>query len=248
MDTKYKIIIVVFVAIAFLYAGHFVINYMNNSKKRETFVDDDDVEHYEEPPKQTTKPAATTASAESNYDLRVLILDDIEKLHVTDKEVKGKLMEELFSKAGLDKIGPMTSTDRLAYIKSEYEKLKTGGTAPSATETAAPKPQPAAQPSVSTPAADPKPQAAPKAEFTNQDTSSEGKELVTKTREALNHLQYVQNGLQDIQKYAEGLKSSFEVKPLPPAAPSVAENYKEPRIPEAFIEGFENIRSYATIF
>lgn len=97
MDTKYKIIVVVFVAIAFLYVGHFIINYMSTSKKRETFLEEDDVEHYENPSTDSSTSKAPTATSESQYDQRVLILDDIEKLHIVDKDTKGKLMEYMFT-------------------------------------------------------------------------------------------------------------------------------------------------------
>ena len=73
MDTKIKIIIVFFVAIAFLYAGHFIINYMATTKQEGFMEQFNDVEHYEEPAEPPSRKGST------KYDQRILILDDIEK-------------------------------------------------------------------------------------------------------------------------------------------------------------------------
>jgi hypothetical protein len=40
-------------------------------------------------PKHQIKKSSITTSEETKYDLRVLILDDIEKLKINDKDTKG---------------------------------------------------------------------------------------------------------------------------------------------------------------
>jgi hypothetical protein len=51
--------------------------------------------------KHQIKKSSITTSEETKYDLRVLILDDIEKLKINDKDTKGKLMEIMFNEDAL---------------------------------------------------------------------------------------------------------------------------------------------------
>lgn len=244
---KYKITIFVFLALVFLYFLHFVITY---DRTKETFVEEhDDIEHYEEP-KATlpppTKPASTT------YDMRIMILDDIEKLNLTDKSLKGKLMQEVFAdEAALKTLESKTSDERLSFVKSKLETLKTkdeyvnvgdssagASTSVSATSTTA-------SPPVIT---------APKTSV------PESKDVMVKAEEALAHLQKVEANLKQIQSafgqqqmaVADSKKTNAAETNIPDNIPAstatVKSNFTEPSIPQSFIEGFESIRNYASIF
>lgn len=238
MDMKYKIIIVVFVAIVFLYVGHFVINYMNKNTRKETFIDDDDVEHYEEPsPKSTPKPNNT--SSESKYDMRVLVLDDIEKLNITDKEIKGKLMQNIFGDDEFMKsIENKTAIKRLELIEIKYDALKSVKTTDQESKVKV------SNTNESSEKTDDK----SKDKFVQKDEPakekhSADKELMTKAENALNHLQYVQNGLKDIQAYARSLASNnTSEKKI-----STKSSFEDLSIPEPFIEGYENVKNYASL-
>lgn len=163
----------------------------------------------------------------------------------------------------------MTASERLMFIRQKYDSLKgavtTSETKQSTSATAATPStaQSASSENKNTLVVDPQ----QRSQFTNSSTTepsaAANSELLTKTKEALNHLQYVQNGLQDIQKYAESLKTNVSTSsPSTAAAATAATNSQQaksqyfespaqppvPHIPEAFIEGFENVKSYASIF
>lgn len=233
MDMKFKIIIVIFVAIAFMYIGHFIINYMGGKTKQESVTEEfNDVEHYEEPaPPEPKNIASTTSSATSSastspmkYDQRILILDDIEKLDIPNKEIKGKLMEKLFDDSVLKDISEMSASERSAFIKEKLAEL-------------IPKPKKEVDSEKLPGLTEPK-----KTEQLDFDPSS----LVTKTQETIKSLQSVQDGLKEIHRIAESFKS-----PSASAVKTQKENslFKEPYIPPtSLIEGFENMRSYAPLF
>lgn len=282
MDMKFKIIIVVFIVIGLLYAVHFVSTQLDKTKKRETFIIDEDVEHYEEPVKSDSSKSdlktktdvnhdTKESTSESKYDTRVLILNDIEKMNISDKEIKGKLMEYLFASDKIAKISTMANTERSIFIQSKYDLLKTGAKLDVSNETSE-----SSESSESSETIVKK----VKAEFSNSDSnqtapvivpsapksnkissdiydglSESNKNLLSKTEEALEGILKAQSSIQQIQ---ENLKSrAIYVDKLP-------EGYREPDIPdpdkliekakktiEGFqdkISGFENIRSYASLF
>lgn len=86
MDTKIKIIIFIFVAIAILYVVNLFIIAMNKMKTKENFVEMK-VEKFDEP----------TTTSESKYDIRLTILDELEKI-VPDKTERTSMLNNLFSK------------------------------------------------------------------------------------------------------------------------------------------------------
>lgn len=86
MDTKIKIIIFIFLAIAILYTVNLFIIAMNKMKTKENFVDMK-VEKFDE----------TTTTSESKYDIRLTILDQLEKI-VPDKTERSAMLTNLFSK------------------------------------------------------------------------------------------------------------------------------------------------------
>lgn len=273
LDLKYKIIIVVFAVVMLLYVGHYFVQQLNTtSSKKETFVVDDDVEHYEEPPAHESKEAATTAApstSEPKYDLRVLVLDDIEKLRILDKDLKGKLMQEIFNE--LDNLKGMTAAERELYIKKKYDIMKVSTAVAATTATTAE--IASATVSAMMPA---------KAETDSFEEPS--KQLLSKTEEALVNLLKVQTGLQEIKTYANALDRSGPAATVPvptvPTVPTVppqptflppqpaqtAQTVVQPSIGQAmvgptqsisaapstsisalekFVDGFENVISYA---
>jgi hypoxanthine phosphoribosyltransferase len=236
MDLRFKVVIIVFVVIAILYSIYFVMTYMG--KKKETFVDtfeEDDVEHYED----LSKPnPSTKVNPEAKYDQRILILDDIEKLHISSKDVKGKLMEVLFDEDVLKQISSLSSAGRFDFIQKKYKELEQPVVSESTlveTSKDAPNTSKIPKPSLDGEKKDKPPH---KDEFEEHPA-----ELMKKTQDALNHLQYVENGLNDIQAYAKSFKIPFKEPMLPPPPKdhiaSPIQDVKD------LIEGFENVQSFA---
>lgn len=227
MNLKLKIILVIFVAIAFMYLGHFIINYMGDKTKQESVTEEfNDVEHYEEPSHLEPSTKLNSTSSNLKYDQRILILDDIEKLAITNKDIKGKLMEKLFDDSVLKKISEMSTSERTDFIKKELDELMMKPKKVEAeTKTAA----------IST-LTEPK-----NTEKLNFNPSS----LVTKTQETIQSLQSVQDGLKEIHRIAESFTSAnTSVQPQKEIS-----SFKEPYIPPiSLLEGFENMRSYSPLF
>lgn len=84
MDTKIKIIIFIFVAIAILYIVNLFIIAMNKIKTKENFVEMK-VEKFDD-----------TNNEKKNYDIRLTMLDEIEKF-VPDKNERTSMLNDLFS-------------------------------------------------------------------------------------------------------------------------------------------------------
>jgi hypothetical protein len=230
---------VVFILIALLYAGHFIINSMNSNKKKEAFtLFDDDVENYEEPSKTTIKKtqlSSTTTPEETKYDLRVLILDDIEKLQITDKDLKGKLMEIMFNEDTLKKTAIMSDNQRYDFIKNKYVSINS--TNPS-------------EKSSFTDTDENKSEDAPKKPLSNinspisQELILMTADTMTKLQTVQTNLQVVQNSITDVQKYAAKIDSSTSKIDIESKS-----GFTMPKIPEPFvIEGFENIKGFASAF
>ena len=228
MDLKYKIIIVIFIVLLFLYASYFLFNYYNTKatkKTQEAFTieDDDDVEHYEEPPVSTKKKV----DPPSEYDQRVFILDEIEKLNIDDKEIKGKLMETLFSEATLTKMNGMTTKAKNIFIKKEYDSLAAPAEPAPPAAPAAPPAEPAAPPVAPTVPIPPK-----KSTFFNEPISMTS--IASKTKEAISLLTSAQTEINKIVNK----KSTFI------SSPEEEEEEEEMKFPS--VEGFENVPSYAS--
>jgi len=275
MDTKYKIIIVVFILIALLYAGHFIIDYMNSNKKKEAFtLFDDDVEHYEEPKtppksKVSEKNNAHTTSEESKYDLRVLILDDIESLEIADKDQKGKIMEVMFNEDTLKKVATLSDRQRLKFIQDKYNSLGTTTFSETTSETSN---ETKANKSVFSDSANRLISRFKGVE--SDDTSNENsdvkitsttksssnsalsQELVHRTADAMTKLQTVQNNLQtvqksltDMQKYVANIDPSSKIDLNSKSGFSMPEIPQIPKMDSSnIIEGFENVRGFAPAF
>ena len=232
---KYKIIIVVFAAVMLLYICHYFVQQLSttSSAKKETFIVDDDVEHYEEPPVQENKAAALATSSEPKYDLRVLVLDDIEKLRILDKDLKGKLMQEIFN--DIDNLKGMSTAERELYIKKKYDIMKVSNAVASTTATTAE----IATSTVS---------AILPTKVETDSFEEPSRQLFTKTEEALVNLLKVQTGLKEIPSQA-----AAQPPTQPPIGPSMLVSGQSisaapaPSISalEKFVDGFENIVSYA---
>jgi hypothetical protein len=73
--------------------------------------------------KHQIKKSSITTSEETKYDLRVLILDDIEKLKINDKDTKGKLMEIMFNEDALKKTASMSIIKELILLMKNINQL-----------------------------------------------------------------------------------------------------------------------------
>ena len=247
MDMKLKIIFAVFVIVVVLYFMQFMIDFM----KKKAHLSNryfDDVEHYEDAP-ETTK---ASPSAMEPYKIRLFLLEEIDKLKIEDKNVKGAVMECLFSETTMKEFDKLPdnkdSRDKMAAKVKECQASILNTTASTPAE--APK-APAAEPPKS-PAAEPpkapaaEPQKAPAAEpakapvteavkafFANPEGNNELKAKVNKASEKLDA---VIDNLQDMKRLlSDGNEKEEYVPPYP-------------KLPERspLIEGFENIRAYAT--
>lgn len=274
MDTKYKIIIVVFILIALLYAGHFIIDYMNSNKKKEAFtLFDDDVEHYEEPKpskrnigEENRKSKNESTSEESKYDLRVLILDDIETLKITDKDQKGKLMEIMFNENTLKKVSTLSDKQRLKFIEEKYNSLGVSTALGESTLSEADITNEDSQLNKSvknvvsrfkgfeddSTSSEDLPKVPTPSSSKNVSNSELSQELVHRTADTMTKLQTVQNNLEtvqkslkDMQKYVASIDPSSKIDL---ASKSGFQMPKIPELPGAVIEGFENIRGFAPAF
>lgn len=124
MDFKYKIIIMIFVAVAVVYLAQFLLqSTATNKTKKDILAEDDDVEHYSEPIYVSNGTSQKQTSGETKYDQRILLLDDIEKLQISNKEVKGLLMEYLFTDDVLKKSAQLSDKEREEMVKAKYEEL-----------------------------------------------------------------------------------------------------------------------------
>lgn len=271
MDTKYKIIIVVFILIALLYAGHFIIDYMNSNKKKEAFtLFDDDVEHYEEP-KQTKKNTSEenkkskneTTSEESKYDLRVLILDDIETLQITDKDQRGKLMEIMFNENTLKKVSTLSDKQRLKFIEGKYNSLGITTTLSEAEITNEDSQLNRSVKNVVSRFRGVEDDASPiedlpiisSSSSKNVSNSELSQELIHRTADTMTKLKTVQNNLETVQKSLNDMqKYVANIDPSSKIDLSSKSGFQMPKIPElpgsspSIIEGFENIRGFAPAF
>jgi hypothetical protein len=125
MDMKLRIIIIVFTVIIVFYFFHFLFKIM---QKKEHFSTNyyDQIEKYEDAP------------PEKEYDKRIFLLNEIDKLEITDSKVKSNVMESVFSDG---KLKDMTPSEQSAEIKAIYEKQKTNAAANTDTTTSNTAPQ-----------------------------------------------------------------------------------------------------------
>jgi hypothetical protein len=112
MDMRLKIIIVVFAVVVVFYFFQLVFGMM---KKKEHFSSHyyDDVETYEDAPKEKTE----------EYDLRIALLNEIDKLDISDSKVKGSVMESVFSDATMKKLKDMPKDKRKEEVKNIYQSV-----------------------------------------------------------------------------------------------------------------------------
>lgn len=269
MDARMKIIIAVFLLAIVFYFLQFMLEFI---KKKEHFTSSyfDDVEesssersrlreHFED-----AKAAPKEAPADNKpYELRIFILDEIEKLNIADKTIKGNVMEALFSETAMKELEGMTKDQRVAKVKSVYDGAK--GAAP-----AAPAKAPAAQvaPKQSYTDAPSKPDDSGKfieekikAYFSNEvkidsepneqseqsEQSEPSKEsfddsvLQARVQKAAEKLDVVIHNLKEMKGFLstkEGYNQPAQTNTRLPELPKVP---KDPFL----VEGFENIRGYA---
>jgi hypothetical protein len=224
---------------------------MSVNKKKEAFtLFDDDVEHYEEP-KASNKKSSITTSEETKYDLRVLILDDIEKLKINDKDTKGKLMEIMFNEDALKKTASMSNNQRIDFINEKYKSINSSVDKSSfANDENKSKENSKENEESSVP--EKKTQTDVKAD-SNSAISIElihmTADAITKLETAQTNLQAVQASIKDVQKYAAKIDKSGSKIDI-----ASKSGFRMPSIPEPIdiepfvIEGFENIQGFAPAF
>lgn len=239
MESKYKIIITLFLLVILLYVGSYLFNYITQTKKRESFMEDDDM-LIEEKFTENTKPKKSS----EKFDQRVVILNTVEKF-VEDKGERVAIMTEMFE--NLNDFSNMSRDDVINkvkdYIESRKESMVTSESKVNADgdyfeeEPAIPS-TPASAPATS-------PSTAPAAA---KPTSSDPKikESMTKMSTDIDQM-YSQFGM--LQKNFNELKNNMltekmtQQQTVPPPPPKKAVQTSSI---EHFIDGFENVSNYAS--
>jgi hypothetical protein len=255
MDARMKIIIAVFLLVIVFYFLQFMLEFL---KKKEHFTssyfDDSEnyedrrsVEHFEEAaPKaaEAAKPAEAPKAPESSenskpYELRIFILDEIEKLNISDKTIKGNVMEALFSETTMKEMESMSKEQRIAKVKAVYDISNKAAPAAAA---------PVAKPATT---GQGKVQQETKDHFIEESIKSYFSNTVEEPNEPTKKEQYNDGGLQTkVQKASEKLDVVIDNLKEMKGILSGKENYSGPELPKMpkdpfLVEGFENIRGYA---
>lgn len=266
MDIKYRIVISIFIIVILFYFVQFVITYMKSFKKRESFTNEyyDDVEHYEEPKTSTKKssfkddaPNQKTAD-DKMQSLRLSLLTQIQE--VQDKEVKGNLLEYLFSDTMLNKLNAMSAAEQTTFVKGAITDLSGKTSTPSALSapSAPSAPTKTSEPTNSITHSETTPSPQPvvvekKSPFTldlpsYKDYYENGSENMThQISEALDN---VSKSLANAGKGITDIKSIF-VNKTPAKEPYIP---SLPKLPiadvgvETFVNGYENVKSWGAQF
>ena len=254
-----KIIIAVFLLVIVFYFLQFMLEFL---KKKEhftsTYFDDSEnyedrrkVEHFEEvAPKaaEAAKPAAAPKAPEPSennkpYELRIFILDEIEKLNISDKTIKGNVMEALFSETMMKELEGMSKEQRITKVKAVYDSSNKAGVAAPA--------EPAAK--LPTTGQGKVQQEAKKDNFIEDSIKSYFTNTVEEPNEPepTKKEQYNDSGLQTkVLKASEKLDVVIDNLKEMKGILTGKENYSGPELPKIakdpfLVEGFENIRGYA---
>lgn len=255
MDTKIKIIIFIFVAIAILYVVNLFIIAMNkmSTKTKENFVEMK-VEKFDEP----------TTTSESKYDIRLTILDELEKI-VPDKTERTSMLNNLFSK--IDYFQQFTAEELPNKIEAFVSQQKTekfnenmevpgSGNKPLITTDASITDNssnnlannPAVNPSVNIAAASPTTQNSsevitkvspePKQKYDMTNLSNDISKIY-------NDLGLVKTKMNDISSSEPATAASKQIETFVDGNKVISENVSVKNM-NSLINGYENIRSYAT--
>ena len=217
---RMRIIIVVFTVILVFYLFQFVFNML---KKKEHFSTKyyDDVEEYQDAPKST----------EDEYDMRISLLNEIDKLEIADSKLKGSIMESVFSDVTMKKLKDLSKEARTQEVKNIYQAaLNQGRVAQEAPVVV--------KPSVSTTV---------KSMFENGPDLPDVKDYYendsrNKANKALEKLDNAIDALKDMKDILKDRAEKEPYIPDVPVPPLPNENYEEDK---PVIEGFENIREFA---
>ena len=246
-----KIIIAVFLLVIVFYFLQFMLEFL---KKKEHFTSSyfDDSENYEDRRSvehfEEAAPKAAPKAPESNenskpYELRIFILDEIEKLNISDKTIKGNVMEALFSETTMKEMDGMTKEQRIAKVKAVYDISNKAAPAAAPAATPAAKPATTGEGKVK--------QEVKKDHFIEESIKSYFSNTVEEPNEPTQKEQYNDGGLQTkVQKASEKLDVVIDNLKEMKGILSGKENYSGPEIPKMpkdpfLVEGFENIRGYA---
>lgn len=221
MDMRLKIICAVFAVIVIFYLIQMVTGFMN---KKEHFSGSyyDDVERYEDAP--PTKP----------YELRIFILDEIEKLNINDKNLKGNVMETLFSETVMNDLKMMSKEQRIERVKTAHKDAHKPAVSAESVVPTPPKTTPEIPKSAYQEPEDDLPLHLPEIKDYYQNDQRH------KIKKVSDKLEGVIKGLQDMKGIIDGsdVKETYiQDVPIPPPAPVGPK--------KELIEGFENVRSFA---
>lgn len=244
MDSKYKIIITLFLLVVLLYIGSYVFNFITQTKKRESFMEDDEM-LIEEKFTENTTPKKATKAAEK-FDQRVVILNTVEKF-VEDKGDRVAIMTEMFENLG--DFSNMSKDQIISkvkdYIESRRESMVTSESNVNADgdhfeeEPVLPSTPTTAPTAPTAPTATPPPKK-------SSSTDPNVKESMTKMSTDIDQM-YSQFG--SLQKNFNDLKNTMltekmtQIQTIPP--PAIKKTPQTSSI-EHFIDGFENVSNYAS--
>lgn len=236
METKIKIIILVFTVIVVFYLFQFIFKMM---QKKEHFSASyyDDVEGYEDAPEKEKYE-----SKDEEYDLRISLLNEIDKLEITNNKVKGSVMESVFSEVSMKKMKSMSAEKRKEEVRNIYQAAMNEATATVVAQEAPP-------PIVIQPVNE-----TIKSMFENGPEVPELRDYYqndarNNARQAALKLDHAIESLKEMKDILSGRASDKEPYiPDIPMPPRPKEYYKEEKPKTQLIEGFENVPSYASCF
>lgn len=242
MDTKMKIIILVFTVVVVFYLFQFIFKMM---QKKEHFSANyyDDVEGFEDAPEKEKYE-----SKDEEYDLRISLLNEIDKLEITNNKVKGSVMESVFSEVSMTKMKSMSPEKRKEEIRNIYQAA-VNQASPAVTQETAPV---VTNPSTSTVVKSMFENAPPLPtiqDYNMNDARNKTMQAVEKLESAIESLKDMKNILQQ----GGNIKNKEPYIPDLPIPPMPKKEFMEEEEPEVkaaattpLIEGFENVPSYAS--
>lgn len=239
MDTKLKIIILVFTVIVVFYVFQFIFQMM---QKKEHFSANyyDDVEGYEDAPNEKEKFEAK----DEEYDLRISLLNEIDKLEITDNKVKGSVMESVFSEVSMKKMKSMSLEKRKEEVRNIYQAAvnQAGPVIMQETPVVINKPTNEQIKSMFENA----PELPMMKDYFQNDARNKSMQAAEKLDAAIESLKEMKTILTSGTNEKEPYIPDLPVPPLPKEYYQKEEKEENPKTP--LIEGFENIPSYASCF
>ena len=233
MDSKYKFVVFVFLLIVLLYVMHFVLSYMNSQRKQESFTEE--IEPYDD---------SAVTDENKNYKLRMTVLGAVDNLKISDKVIKSKLTDYLFSDPIIKDLGLKNDADITQFVATTYTNM-VGGTIAQETITVV-RPENTMLPSVPTPTP-----------VTTQVSTTVHSDVLqnvnNKVDELMNHVTNLSAGLDHLKTMSQPAAPTM-LPPAPSTSAPVVPVTSATVVPpvtaisgqaKSNIEGFENIREYS---